>query len=132
MTIPTRLLARFRSVSLCIAIGAPVVGYVALHVIHAITESWVLSAADKVEKKDVQDLPLAFYSLMDSVSILDVGVALQAVGVAAGAAAGIAAFVGFRAHESRPNQSPQHNAGSRPSSVGSPAPETPSSHGPRG
>ncbi len=104
---PTRLLARSRFVLLCLAISAPVVGYIALHVIHKLTESWVLSASDKIEKKYVQDLPLAFYTLMDSVSILDVGVTLQAMGVAIGAAAGTAAFVGFRAHESRPNQQPQ-------------------------
>jgi len=96
---------------LCIAISAPVIGYVALHVTHALTESWVLLAADKVEKKKLQDLPLAFSTLMDSVGILDAGVALQAVGVALGAVAGAAAFVGFRAYESRPIQLPETTRG---------------------
>jgi|GEM_PF-3378930 len=100
----TRVVARSRFVLLSIAISAPVIGYVALHGIHALTKSWVLSAAEKVEKKKLQDLPVAFSTIMDSVGILDAGVALQAVGVTLGAVAGAAAFIGFRAHESRPIQ----------------------------
>lgn len=41
-------------------------------------------------------------------------------------------FSGSKRRNTEPNQSPQHNAGSRPSSGDSSASETPSSLGPRG